>query len=171
MQTISNEDANALGNRPEMRYKSNIRSIERPFDTSLRSTTMSATTIDLAPTEPHGESGESRRQSARSTGTAPATRPGRGSARGRSPQARPGRTLPAPSIQTSSPAPVRACDAQRTVLAARPTPWRLTDRGIAVVLVTVLMIVVAAVAVIGLTAFRVTGDSYQGYGQSRSAQQ
>ena len=38
------------------------------------------------------------------------------------------------------------------------------------VLVSVLMIVVAAVAVIGLTAFRVTGDNYQGYGQSRQSQ-
>ena len=56
------------------------------------------------------------------------------------------------------------------MVTARPTRWQLTDRGIAVVLVTVLMIVVAARAVIGLTAFRVTGDSYQGYGQSQSAQ-
>lgn len=126
---------------------------------------MSAMTIDLAPTEPRTQNGMS--VDTRST-TKPATRPGRGSARGRSPQARPGRAVPAPSIQTSPAVPVRGCVAERAVVTARPTRWQLTDRGIAVVLVTVLMIVVAALAVIGLTAFRVTGDSYQGYGQSQS---
>ena len=129
---------------------------------------MSAMTIDLAPTEPRSQNG-GRSQNGRSAGTRPATRPGRGSARGRSPQARPGRAVPAPSIQTSPAAPVRGCVAERAVLAAGPTTWQLTDRGIAVVLVSVVMIVVAALAVIGLTAFRVTGDSYQGYGQSQSA--
>jgi hypothetical protein len=39
--------------------------------------------------------------------------------------------------------------------------WRLTDRGIAVVLVIGLMIMVAALAVVGLTAARVTGEGYQ----------
>ena len=38
--------------------------------------------------------------------------------------------------------------------------WRLTDRGIAVVLVLALMITVAAVVVIGLTAWQVTGADY-----------
>ena len=126
---------------------------------------MSAMTIDLAPTEPRTQNGMSA--DTRSA-TKPATRPGRGSARGRSPQARPGRAVPAPSIQTAPVAPVRGCVAEHAAVAAVPTPWQLTDRGIAVVLVAVLMIVVAAMAVIGLTAFRVTGDSYQGYGQSQS---
>ena len=126
---------------------------------------MSAMTIDLAPTEPRTQNGMS--VDTRSA-TKPATRPGRGSARGRSPQARPGRAVPAPSFQTSPAVPVRGCAAERAVVTAGPTRWQLTDRGIAVVLVTVLMIVVAALAVIGLTAFRVTGDSYQGYGQSQS---
>ena len=39
--------------------------------------------------------------------------------------------------------------------------WRLTDRGIAVVLVLAVMITVAAVTVIGLTAWQVTGADYQ----------
>ena len=38
--------------------------------------------------------------------------------------------------------------------------WRLTDRGIAVVLVLALMIAMAAVAVIGLTAWQVTSADY-----------
>ena len=126
---------------------------------------MSAMTIDLAPTEPNSRNGEARSQNGRSTDSPPRTRPGRGSARGRSPQARPGHPVPPPSIQTSPAAPVRSCVTERFVPA--PT-WQLTDRGIAVVLVGLAMIVVAAVAVIGLTAFRVTGDSYQGYGQSQS---
>ena len=42
-----------------------------------------------------------------------------------------------------------------------PTSWRLTDRGIAVVLALAAMIVLAAVTVIGLTAWHVTGPDYQ----------
>ena len=38
--------------------------------------------------------------------------------------------------------------------------WRLTDRGIAVVLVLALMIAMAALAVIGLTAWQVTSADY-----------
>jgi hypothetical protein len=43
---------------------------------------------------------------------------------------------------------------------AAPGDWRLTDRGIAVILVFAAMILTAAVAVIGLTAVRVTGADY-----------
>ena len=128
---------------------------------------MSAMTIDLAPTGSPSQNGEPHSQNGRTAGARPATRPGRGSARARSPQARPGRALPAPSIQASPQSAVSGCVAGRTVLGSGPTSWQLTDRGIAVILVSVLMIVVAAVAVIGLTAFRVTGDSFQGYGQSQ----
>ena len=39
--------------------------------------------------------------------------------------------------------------------------WRLTDRGIALVLVLAAMIALAAVTVIGLTAWQVTGPGYQ----------
>ena len=39
--------------------------------------------------------------------------------------------------------------------------WRLTDRGVAVVLVVGLMIMVAALTVVGLTAVQVTGSDYR----------
>ncbi|HET9647416.1 MAG TPA: hypothetical protein VFP34_04195 [Microlunatus sp.] len=39
--------------------------------------------------------------------------------------------------------------------------WRLTERGIAVVVVTAAMLAVAAIAVVVPTALRVTGDNYQ----------
>ena len=49
--------------------------------------------------------------------------------------------------------------------------WRITDRGIALVLLAVAMIAVAALAVIIPTALRVTGDNYQPLGTSQLAQQ
>ncbi len=49
---------------------------------------------------------------------------------------------------------MRSC---RVDVAAPASRWRLTDRGIAVVLVLAVMITVAAVTVIGLTAWQVTG--------------
>jgi hypothetical protein len=54
---------------------------------------------------------------------------------------------------------VRACrvDAVRH----EPARWRLTDRGIALALALGAMIVLAALIVIGLTAWRVTGPEYQ----------
>jgi hypothetical protein len=45
--------------------------------------------------------------------------------------------------------------------AAPAAAWRLTDRGVAVVLVAGLMIMVAALTVIGLTALKVTGEGYR----------
>ena len=39
--------------------------------------------------------------------------------------------------------------------------WRLTDRGVAVLLVSGLMIMVAALTVVGLTAVTVTGEGYR----------
>ena len=41
-----------------------------------------------------------------------------------------------------------------------PSEWRLTDRGIALVMVVAVMILTAALAVIGLTAVRVTSADY-----------
>ena len=55
--------------------------------------------------------------------------------------------------------------------AAGGVSWRITDRGIALVLLTVAMIAVAALAVIIPTALRVTGDNYQPLGTSQLAQQ
>ena len=49
--------------------------------------------------------------------------------------------------------------------------WRLTDRGIAVVMVIAAMILAAAITVIGITAVRVTGPGGDpGLGESRQAQ-
>nr|WP_294695114.1 hypothetical protein [uncultured Friedmanniella sp.] len=42
----------------------------------------------------------------------------------------------------------------------------MTERGIALVLVTGLLIVTAALTVVGLTALRVTGERYAGAGQT-----
>ena len=54
----------------------------------------------------------------------------------------------------------------------RQVDWRLTDRGIAVVMVIVAMILMAALVVIGLTAVRVTGPDYRtGFEESSQAQQ
>ena len=78
-----------------------------------------------------------------------------GSARG--PLARPARLVPAPGIDTAQLVGVRSCRIQPAEARAG---WRLTDRGIAVVLVLVGMITVAALVVIGLTAWQVTGAGY-----------
>ena len=66
-------------------------------------------------------------------------------------------TVPAPDLATGRSAKVRSCRVEPT---GAPGEWRLTDRGIALVLVLAVMITVAAVAVIGLTAWRVTGADY-----------
>jgi hypothetical protein len=86
------------------------------------------------------------------------------------------------SVDRLRPAPTSA--RPRTIISAAPatahrksssdqgsSDWRLTDRGIAVVMVLAAMILTAAIAVIGLTAVRVTspgGDS--GLHDSRQAQ-
>jgi hypothetical protein len=60
---------------------------------------------------------------------------------------------------------VRACRVDPVI---RPSaPWRLTDRGIALVLAVAAVIVMAAITVIGLTAWRVTGPGYQATGVSQ----
>ena len=74
------------------------------------------------------------------------------------PVARPVGPVPAPSLRSAHRATARSC---RVDVASTARAWRLTDRGIAVVLVLAVMITVAAVAVIGLTAWQVTGTDYQ----------
>jgi hypothetical protein len=59
---------------------------------------------------------------------------------------------------------VRACRVSKVQSSAS---WRLTDRGIALVLVLTAVLVLAAVTVIGLTAWRVTGPGYQVAGASQ----
>jgi hypothetical protein len=75
-------------------------------------------------------------------------RPGRGSGRTASPTLRPAGFWPTPQPQAAAAA------------VSEPT-WQLTDRGIAVLLVAGLMIMVAALTVVGLTAITVTGEGYR----------
>jgi hypothetical protein len=89
---------------------------------------------------------------------APVMQPGSRPATARGPLARPVRPAPVPPGLLTGGA-VRACRFDRTSIPA--TTWRLTDRGIALVLVLTAMIVLAAVTVIGLTAWRVTSPGYQ----------
>jgi hypothetical protein len=59
----------------------------------------------------------------------------------------------------------RAC---RVDPVTQPTAsWRLTDRGIALVLVLAILIALAAVTVIGVTAWRVTGPEHQSAGAAQ----
>ena len=74
----------------------------------------------------------------------------------RGPAARPLRVAPAPSMGSNAAVGPRACLA--TPDRSAPS-WRLTDRGVAVILVVGLMLAVAALTVIGLTALRVTSPT------------
>ena len=93
----------------------------------------------------------------------PVGQPGSRPARSRGPLARPVRPVPIPPRGLADRA-ARACRVNRVSHPA--TTWRLTDRGIALVLVLTAMIVLAAVTVIGLTAWRVTSPGYQVSGVS-----
>jgi hypothetical protein len=83
-------------------------------------------------------------------------------------------------LSRSRPASAQPCTVIKTVPAtAAPkssgiraaADWRLTDRGIAVVMVIAAMILAAAITVIGITAVRVTGPGGDpGLGESRQAQ-
>lgn len=78
------------------------------------------------------------------------------------PTARPRRLrFTAPAVPSTSSGP-RACEAAPAP-APRPAgqTWRLTERGLAVVLVVAAALVAASIAVVGLTAVRVTGESYR----------
>ncbi len=90
------------------------------------------------------------------------SRPGRGVR----PQSRPIRGVEVPAASISRPASARACVAEPTAAA----PVRLTERGLAVILLTGLLLLVTAATVIGLTAFRVTSPDYLPYGHSQVAQ-
>jgi len=95
-------------------------------------------------------------------------RPNRGTGRRTGPQARPGQAVEAPSLHRPAEARVQGCLADAAT--SSPAAWQLTDRGIAVVLTVTVMIVFAALTVVGLTALRVTSPSYQPYGQTQLAQ-
>jgi hypothetical protein len=94
-------------------------------------------------------------------------RPGRTGRRGPGriggPTLRPSSFWAAPATARRSGPAARSCTPSPSLIAtpvSYPT-WRLTDRGVAVVLVIGLMIMVAALTVVGLTAMSVTGDGYQ----------
>jgi len=99
-------------------------------------------------------------------------RPRRRTGRGTGPEARPFRPVPAPTLTRSPGLRPQSCSVAATAPAevSHPSSWRLTDRGIALVLVTSLLIVTAALAVVGLTALRVTGERYAAVGHSVLAQ-
>jgi hypothetical protein len=88
------------------------------------------------------------------------------SGRGVRPQSRPIRGLEVSAASISRPASARACVAEPTAAA----PVRLTERGLALILVIGLLLLVAAATVIGLTAFRVTSPDYLPYGHSQIGQ-
>ncbi|HET9871254.1 MAG TPA: hypothetical protein VFP89_01495 [Propionibacteriaceae bacterium] len=86
-------------------------------------------------------------------------RPGRGTGRQARPNARPATVVPPPQVSARS---VRRSGGQvRSCAVPVTSRWRLTDRGIATILVLGLMIVSAATVVVALTAVRVTGEGYQ----------
>lgn len=93
-------------------------------------------------------------------------RPARPSGSARGPLARPvlsGSTAPsvagARGLVGAPSNAVRACRVD--AVSHGPAIWRLTDRGIALALAVGAMIVLAALIVIGLTAWRVTGPDYR----------
>jgi hypothetical protein len=100
----------------------------------------------------------------------PAAKPVRRRATQGRPVGRPGGAVTVPSrsyvgvakpreVARPYPTAVRACRVGTDSRSA--TSWRLTDRGIALVLTLAALLVVAAVTVIGLTAWRVTSHGYQ----------
>ena len=101
---------------------------------------------------------------AQRSGAAPSrapARPGRRTGRGTGPQARPARPAPRGPLEQPRRLRPQACAVETPAPVVRAAGgWRLTERGIAVVLVAGLLIATAALTVVGLTALRVTGERY-----------
>lgn len=122
---------------------------------------MSATTVAVsqAPTWPSAP-GQLRRRAPRRKDARPAPSGREGGRTG--PAGRPSRAVSPPTLTGTRSTVPKACEAAAAPQARnQASQLRLTDRGIAVILVTGAMIVLAAATVIALTALRVTGDSYQ----------
>jgi len=121
---------------------------------------MNVTTLEASPAAP--------RTAGRTAPTRPGVRRPRRPGPGTGPAARPARPLAAPSVARTAGPAARSCTVETPVhvTAEARSSWRLTERGIALVLVTGLLIATAALAVVGLTALRVTGEQYHGVGQS-----
>jgi hypothetical protein len=162
----SNTDSNVLARASRVRYTSNTRSIERTFDRTpyqRRSTAMSVALAEPVDLTDDLRVDRPARPVLRVVDPLPAPdrtrtrRPGPGVG----PTARPRRLR----FVAPPPARARSCRPAAPVAVAvaphRSTTWRLTERGVAVVLVAVAALVAASVAVVALTALRVTGESYQ----------
>lgn len=102
-------------------------------------------------------------------------RPGRGAGRGTHPVSRSASGVAAPRLDRRQRlrSGSRACSPefrQQSVpakaLAAASTGWRLTSRGIAVVLITGVLLAAAAITVITATAITVTSDGYHSQGSA-----
>jgi hypothetical protein len=127
---------------------------------------MSATTVETPQTEVRPEAGAPTARPARLR-QAPSrqvrVRPAGRSGRGLAPRSRPAGPVAPPSLRTDGQPRARACVGESATTIELPAPaparTRLTDRGIAVILVAGAMIVLAAVTVVALTALRVTSDS------------
>lgn len=99
-------------------------------------------------------------------------RPGRGAGRSTRPVSRSVAGVPAPSLERQRPVS-RACSpefartaAPAAVAGVVSTGWRLTNRGIAVVLITGALLAAAAITVITATAITVTSDGYHSHGSA-----
>lgn len=102
-------------------------------------------------------------------------RPGRAAGRGTRPVSRSVSGVPAPELgrrrqlrpgsRACSPE-FRAASARPRTAAAASMGWRLTNRGIAVVLITGALLAVAAITVITATAITVTSDGYHSHGSA-----
>ena len=82
------------------------------------------------------------------------------------PRARPAHPIDAPTLPARAALAARSCAASAEAVGSDPLAdttarWRLTDRGIVMILVAGFMVVVAAVTVVGLTALRVTSGDAQ----------
>ena len=86
---------------------------------------------------------------------------------------RPAAVAPATVAPATVAPPIVAIARPATIAqpAITPARWRLTDRGMGVVMVVAAMILTAALVVIGLTAVRVTSPDYgSDFDDSRQAQ-
>ncbi len=116
----------------------------------------------------HGAAAVEQPSAAQRTVAAPVrapARPGRRNGRGSGPQARPARPLTGAQARRAPVTRPQSCSVEAPGRVVPGTgAWRLTERGIALVLITGLLIVTAALTVVGLTALRVTGERYAGAG-------
>lgn len=194
-----NDCAIGVAWRVGMEYKSNTRSIEHSFDirSTDGGVAMSAALIE-APEQRRVEarpSGARRasaspdtRRSSRTVnrpnsrpGSQPGTRRGRRPSRGSARAGRPvGRSVTAvapprigPAAAPTMPSGVRSCRVERAqrvrAVQAAQAGWRLTERGIAVVLIAGAVLAAAAVTVITATALTVTSEDYRPAGSSLHA--